>query len=44
MHWLEKAYNERNRYLSDMEIHPEFDSLRSDPRYKALARKMGLEP
>ncbi len=42
--WLEKAYNERNRYLADIEIWREFDSLRSDPRYKALVRKMGLEP
>ena len=42
--WLEKAYNERNRYLADIEIWREFDPLRSDPRYKALVRKMGLEP
>ena len=42
--WLEKAYNERNRYLSHIKLSPKFDPLRSDPRYEALVRKMGLEP
>lgn len=42
--WLEKAYNERNRYLAGIKVDPLLDPLRSDPRYKALVRKMGLEP
>jgi len=41
--WLEKAYQERDKELCDIKMDPTFDSLRSDPRYKALLKKMGLE-
>jgi serine/threonine protein kinase/Tfp pilus assembly protein PilF len=41
--WLEKAYEERDVYLSQLKVFPLFDSLRSDPRYKALLKKMNLE-
>ena len=40
--WLEKAYEERigERLLK---ISPALDSVRSDPRYKALLKKVGLD-
>ena len=41
--WLEKAYEERGEYLPQLKVYPLFDSLRSDPRYKALLKKMNLE-
>ena len=41
--WLEKAYEERDSNLIYVTIPPPFDPLRSDPRYKQLLIKMGLE-
>ena len=38
--WLEKAYAERNRNMPYVALH--FESLRSDPRYQDLVRRMGL--
>jgi len=40
--WLEKAVDEQDGYLLDMNSGPFFDPLRSHPRYKALLRKMNL--
>jgi len=43
--WLEKAYEERASWLSDQfKVDPRFDSLRSDPRYQDLLRRMNLPP
>ena len=41
--WLEKAYEEHDVYLSQLKVRPLLDSLRSDPRYKAMLKKMNLE-
>jgi len=41
--WLEKAYEERDNWLIYFKVTPFFDSLRSDDRYAALLKKMGLE-
>jgi serine/threonine protein kinase/Tfp pilus assembly protein PilF len=41
--WLEKAFEERAWGLSFLEIQPEFDRIRSDPRYKELLKKIGLD-
>ena len=42
--WLERAYELRNYlYLHDVKVHPMFDSLRDEPRFKALLKKMKLE-
>ncbi len=43
LEWLEKAYKKRDHWLETLKVHPWFDSLRSDPRFIELLRKMGLE-
>jgi serine/threonine protein kinase/Tfp pilus assembly protein PilF len=40
---LEKAYLERNPYLVFLNANPAFGSLKSNPRYKALMKKIGFE-
>ena len=41
--WLEKAYDERAYVLGYVNADPMFDRLRSEPRFIALLRKMGLQ-
>jgi len=40
--WLEKAYQGREHDLVFSKVWPMFDSLRSDPRYQDLMRRVGL--
>jgi hypothetical protein len=40
--WLEKAYGEKSGFLPYIKASPFFDSLRSDPRYAGLLKRMGL--
>jgi serine/threonine protein kinase/Tfp pilus assembly protein PilF len=40
--WLDKAYEERSINI-DFKENPLFDSLRSDPRFNTLLKKMNLE-
>jgi serine/threonine protein kinase/tetratricopeptide (TPR) repeat protein len=40
--WLERAYEKRDHWLETLKVHPMLDSLRSDPRFIALLKKMGL--
>jgi eukaryotic-like serine/threonine-protein kinase len=42
--WLEKGYEQRTQYVYRVKREPMFDSLRSDPRYAELLRKMNLAP
>jgi hypothetical protein len=42
--WLEKAYEERADGLVNLKAEQRFDSLRSDPRFTDLARRIGLIP
>ena len=39
---LEKAYADRSVLLASIGVEPEFDSLRSEPRFAALLREIGL--
>jgi TolB-like protein/DNA-binding winged helix-turn-helix (wHTH) protein len=40
--YLENAYHEREPKLAKMQNDPDFDFLRSDPRYQTLVREMDL--
>ncbi len=39
---LEKAYEDRSFYLTWLKIHPDLDSLRADPRFRDLMRRLRL--
>jgi tetratricopeptide (TPR) repeat protein len=41
--WLEKAYQERSNYIAYLKVFPILDPIRSDPRFGALVRRVGLE-
>jgi adenylate cyclase len=41
--WLERAYEHHDRYVFMIAISHELDRVRSDPRYKAMLKKTGLE-
>ncbi len=42
--WLERAYEERRPQILHVVAYPEFDSIRSDPRYEELLRRIGIRP
>jgi len=41
--WLERAVDERTPWLPEMKTDPNWDRIRSQPRFVALLRKVGLE-
>jgi TolB-like protein/DNA-binding winged helix-turn-helix (wHTH) protein/cytochrome c-type biogenesis protein CcmH/NrfG len=41
-HWLDRAYDMHDSVLSDIKTDPDFNNLKSDPRYAAFLRKMKL--
>jgi TolB-like protein len=43
MLWLEKAVEERDPWATDLKTQQMFDSLRSDPRFQSLMRRVGFE-
>ena len=40
--WLEKAYKEQSNSLQFLKVHPFYDPIRQDPRFKDLLRRVGL--
>jgi len=44
LEWLQRAYERREEALSKVATDPAYDSLRTDPRFLALIRRMGLTP
>ena len=41
--WLDGAYKEQSNILQSLKVHPFFDPLRDDPRFKDLLRRVGLD-
>jgi len=41
--WLEPAYKEQSNILQFLKVHPYFDPLRDDPRFKDLLHRVGLD-
>jgi TolB-like protein/DNA-binding winged helix-turn-helix (wHTH) protein/Tfp pilus assembly protein PilF len=41
--WLERAYKQQEGILQWVKVHPFFDPVRSDPRFKDLQRRVGLD-
>jgi serine/threonine protein kinase/tetratricopeptide (TPR) repeat protein len=41
---LEKAFEERSWYITELAVDPKVDYLRSDPRFQGLLRRMNLQP
>jgi tetratricopeptide (TPR) repeat protein len=42
--WLERAFKQHDKWLLYLKASPYFDSLRDDPRFDDLLRRIGLEP
>jgi TolB-like protein/Tfp pilus assembly protein PilF/predicted Ser/Thr protein kinase len=42
LEWLEKAYQARDQNMPYLGVDPIFDTLRDDPRYQGLLRRMNL--
>jgi TolB-like protein/DNA-binding winged helix-turn-helix (wHTH) protein/Tfp pilus assembly protein PilF len=40
--WFEKAYAEHSNALISLRVNPAYDSLRVDPRFQSLMRRVGL--
>jgi TolB-like protein/Flp pilus assembly protein TadD len=40
--WLERAYQEQSNVLIYIKVFPPYDSLRGDPRFQDLVRRVGL--
>jgi TolB-like protein/DNA-binding winged helix-turn-helix (wHTH) protein/Flp pilus assembly protein TadD len=43
MDWLEKAYEDRSNAIIFLKVDPDFDGLRSDPRFQALLHRLALQ-
>ena len=44
LRYLEQAYRERSPFLIHIQSSPNFEFLHSEPRYRAIVKKMGLPP
>jgi len=40
--WLDRACEERSHWLVFLDVEPRFDSLRTDSRFEALRRRVGV--
>jgi TolB-like protein/DNA-binding winged helix-turn-helix (wHTH) protein len=40
--WLERGFEERDDLMINLKVEPAFDSLRSDPRFQDLVRRVGI--
>jgi tetratricopeptide (TPR) repeat protein len=44
IYWLERACTERDSHLPFLQVDPRLASLRMDPRFEALLKRVGLKP
>jgi len=44
LEWLEKSYADRDPTCWPLKVEPFYDSLRTEPRFQALLKKVGLDP
>ena len=44
LQWLQKSLDARQSQILNLQNDPEFDHLRSDPRFQEIAKKVGLAP
>ena len=42
--WLDRAYEERAEWMIYLSVDPRFDTLRAEPRFKELLRRIGFKP
>ena len=40
--WLQRAFEQRSLWLGYLNVEPQLDPLRSDQRFQALLRRVGL--
>jgi serine/threonine protein kinase/TolB-like protein/Tfp pilus assembly protein PilF len=40
--WLERAYEDRTYWMAGLKVDPQLDTLRSDPRFRDLLRRMNF--
>ena len=40
--WLEEAYKNREPLLTTLNVWPGWDTVRDDPRFKDLVRRIGI--
>jgi adenylate cyclase len=43
LEWLEKSYADRDGRCSFLKVEPIYDNLRTEPRFQALLKKLGLD-
>ena len=41
--WFERGYQEKSNMLQFLRVHPFFDPVREDPRFKDLVHRVGLD-
>jgi TolB-like protein/DNA-binding winged helix-turn-helix (wHTH) protein/Flp pilus assembly protein TadD len=41
--WFDRAYQEKSNILQFLRVHPFFDPVRSDPRFRELVHRVGLD-
>jgi adenylate cyclase len=40
--WLEKSYQHHDYWMLYINVDPEYDTLRSDPRFQAIIHRLGV--